>query len=380
MAKKSSKNENTEANSFKPAPEMASRRLDQIRFTLEDLKLDALVVTSLANIRYITNFSGSAAILFITNDALHFITDDRYDTQIKSELYELPNLKTYITRDVWGLVNSENILDDIDTLGFEADVMPYSEAVDIRNKIRPVKFKPAAGEIERFMRPKAPEELESIKKACSIAEEVYEKIIGMVKPGMTEHELASEISYQARLLGSEGEAFDIIAVSGERSALVHGQPSDKVIKKGDIILLDFGCIVNGFRSDITRTFAMGKATKEQKDLYKLLWEAKCKAVEAVRPGMNAKLLDAVARDMIKEAGFGDYFLHSLGHGIGLITHEKPIITFRLEDQIIPEDCVLAIEPGVYLPNKFGMRVEDDILVTRSGGEYLTHAPEELPII
>lgn len=364
----------------KAYPKIADRRLEQLRFTMEDIKVDALVITFLPNIRYLTNFSGSSATLFLMKDQIHFFTDDRYEEQIKDELYQLPDLHTHVTRDVWGTVNKKKILKNITTLGFEADTLAYSDAVDIRNKIRPVKFKPAPGEIERFTRPKAPEELANIKKACAMAEKVFDIMLGIIKPGITEKEIAMEIAHQGRMLGSEGDAFDIIAVSGPRSALVHGTPSTKKVKKNEIVLLDFGCIVNGFRSDITRTIAVGRATKEQKSVYQLLLDAKQAAVDTVRPGMNGKHVDAAARDMIKKAGYGDYFQHSLGHGLGLQTHEKPIITFRMDDQIVPEDTVLAIEPGVYLPGKFGMRVEDDIFVTLNGGKYITNTPKELVVI
>ncbi len=366
--------------SKKGYPKMAERRLEQLRFTLEDIRVDGLVITNIANIRYITNFSGSSAIVIILKDSIHFFTDDRYEEQVKTELYPLPNLHIHITRDVWETAKKNKVFKNVNSLAFEADSLPYGEAVEIRNRIRPVKFKPSPDEIERFTRPKAPEELENIKKACKMAEDVYNKILDFIQPGMTEKELATEIAHQSRLHGSEGDAFPIIAVSGPRAALVHGQPSDKKIKKNEIILLDFGCVVNGFRSDITRTFVIGKATKEQKDIYKMLRQAQKAACSQVRPGMNGKHLDAVARDIVKKAGFGDNFQHSLGHGLGIITHEKPIITFRKSDQIIPDECVLAIEPGVYLPGKFGIRVEDDIFVTKNGGKYLTNAPEELPVI
>lgn len=361
-------------------PKLVNRRLEQVRFLMEEYKVDALVVTYLPNIRYLTSFSGSAATLFILNDSLHFVTDDRYEEQIKDELYALPNLKTHISRDPWSVIKKNKELKKIASMGFEADRMSYSGAVDIRNKIRPVKFKPMPGEIEPFTMPKAEEELESIKKACELAEKTFEKILEIVKPGMTEKELANEIAYQSRLLGSEGDPFDIICVSGIRGALVHGKPSDKKIKKNEIILLDFGCKVNGFGSDITRCFAIGKATKEQKDMYKLLNGAKKTAIENIRPGVNGKIIDKKARDIIKKAGFGNYFQHSLGHGIGLVAHEHPIITFRMDNEIIPDNSVIAIEPGVYLPDKFGMRIEDNVYVTINGPEYLTNAPEELPVI
>ncbi len=361
-------------------PKIVDRRFHQLRFNMEENKVDAIVVTYLPNIRYLTNFSGSSAYLFVTQEDVHLVTDDRYAEQIGSELYELPNLKTHITRDVWGYLVESKMLNEIIHVGFEADKMAYSDAVEIRNRVRPMKFKPITNLVERFTQPKAPEELEFIKTACQIAEQVYEEMLGEIVPGMTEIDIATEIVYRSRKLGSEGEPFDIIVTSGPRASLVHGKPSARKIKKNDIVLIDFGAKINGFGSDITRTFCVGKPTKEQKAIYELVYKAKKAACDAVRPGMNGKILDGVARKIINNAGYEHNFQHSLGHGIGLVAHEKPIITFRMDDQIIPEDSVLAIEPGVYLPEKFGIRVEDNVFVTRNGSTMLTNAPKELVTI
>ncbi len=374
MAQKVKKQEEETSGAY---PKIIDRRFHQLRFNMDDNKVEAIVVTYLPNIRYLTNFSGSSAFLFVTADEIHFFTDDRYEEQIKTELYPLPNLHTHITRDVWSYIVDNEIFSKVQTLGFEADKMAYAEAVEIRNKVRPIKFKPVTNLVERFTQPKAPEELEYIKDACKIAEDVYEKMLAFIQPGMSEIEVATEIAYQTRKLGSEGDPFDIIVVSGARGSLVHGQPSTKKIKKGEIVLMDFGAKVHGFCSDITRSICIGKPTKDQKAVYQIVYDAKKAAMDAIRPGMNGKLIDAIARNMIAKAGYGEYFQHSLGHGIGLVTHESPIITFRLEDQIVPEDSVLAIEPGIYLPEKFGIRVEDNIFITRNGGVYLTNAPSEL---
>jgi Xaa-Pro aminopeptidase len=289
-------------------------------------------------------------------------------------------MTTHITRDVWKLTRQKKLLANVSSLAFEADRMSYSDAVSIRNQLRPIKFKPAANLVERFTVPKSPEEYGFIKKSCDISIATYEKILRMIKPGVSEKDIAIEISYRSRQLGSESDPFDVIVTSGPRGAIVHGKPSDRKLKIGDIVILDFGCKINGFGSDITRTVAVGKASKDQKQLYKILNRAKEAAIENVRPGMNGKTLDNFARSIIKKEGFGEYFQHSLGHGIGLVEHEKPTITFRLDDQIVPENAVVAIEPGVYLPEKFGMRIEDDIQVTRNGGKHITKAPEDLPVV
>ncbi len=363
-----------------PYPKITDKRLEQIRFTMEDLKVDAVVITYLPNIRYLTNFSGSNAVIFITFEEIHFFTDDRYEEQIKTELFPLPNLNTYITREVWKYVKKKKVLKQATTLSFESDRVTYSDAVAIRNQLRPLKFKPAVNLVERFTVPKSPEEVDYIQKACDISLKTLDKVLKKVKPGVSEIDLAIDIAYVSRQLGSEGDPFDIIVTSGPRGAIVHGKPTDRIIKPGDLIIFDFGSKVNGFCSDMTRTVAVGKATKEQKSMYKMLVQAKDAAVTNVRPGMNGKTLDEYSRSIIKKGGFGNNFQHSLGHGIGLMAHEMPTITFRMNDQIVPEHAVIAIEPGVYFPDKFGMRVEDLVQVTRTGGKYITKAPNELVVV
>lgn len=359
-------------------PSIVDRRLMQVRYTMEEHKVDAIVVTYMPNIRYLTNFSGSSATLFVLENKLHFITDDRYKEQIKEELFDLPNMEIHIDRDPFGYMKKNKLLGKAVSIAFEADRMPYSVAVDIRNRIRPLKFKPGSPYmVEKFTMPKAPEELDNIKKAIEIGETAFKNILETVKSGMTEIEVANELSHQCKILGSEGGAFHPLVTSGERGGVVHGKPSDKKIKKNEIILLNYSTRVNGFIADLTRVFVIGKATKEQKDIYKLLYESMVKARKEVLPGMNGKHLDSVARTPIIEAGFGEYFEHSLGHGIGLSAIESPLITFRMDDQIIPDESIITIEPGIYIPEKFGIRVEDMVLVTTTGGVSLTNVPEEL---
>jgi Xaa-Pro aminopeptidase len=363
----------------KPYPKIINKRFHQIRYNMNENKVDTVFISYLPNIRYLTNYSGSFAFMLINHDEIHFFTDDRYEEQVVTELYDLNNMRVHITRDVWKYIEDTGIIKKIKTLGIEQDHLNYFEAINIRTIIHKnnKKFKPITDIAELYTQPKSPEEIESIQKSCNIAEEVFEYILDFIKPGITELDIAIEIDYQARLRGSEETAFNTIVTSGTRGGLVHGQPSNKKIKKNDIILMDFGCKVDGFCSDISRTICCGKPTSEQKQIYALLYEAMSKAIEEVRPGMKGDYLDDIARKMIKNAGYGDYFKHSLGHGLGLICHERPTITFRLQNQIIPEDVVLAIEPGIYLPNKFGMRVEDDVLVCKTKNIKLTNAPDKL---
>ena len=335
----------------------------------------------LPNIRYLTNFSGSSAYLFILPDEIHFVTDDRYDLQIKGELYDIPGMKIHSTREVWKYLAQEQFLGKkVKTLGFEADRMPYSEAVEIRNIIRPIKFKPAPGEIEPFTMPKDPDELKYIEQAAKIAEEVYEYVKGEIKPGQSEAHISNMLAYKARELGSEGLPFHTILTSGTNTALPHITPTDKKIKKNDLIVLEFGCTVNGFAASICRTLAVGKATAEQKTVYKMLLEAQNATFENMRPGINGRILEGHARKIITEGGYGDFFKTNLGHGVGISYNESPIISFRRDDQIVPDECVMAIEPAVYIPNNFGMRIKDIGQCRTSGTNQITYPPDELEVL
>lgn len=377
MAKKTAPRKVTDEPDY---PKIINRRLDQLRFSLEDHKVEAIAVSFLPNIRYLTNFSGSNAIFFILEDELHFITDDSYEEQIKEELYKLPNLHFHITRSPWEYIAKKKVLKGVQSIAFEADKMPYSEAVAIRNVIRPLKFKPAENLVTRFTQPKDPDELNFIKKSIEISRGVYEYMLGFIKPGMSEKDISNELCYQCRKNGSEGEPSEIIVVSGERSSLVNGNPTDRKIKKNDLIIMDFGSKVNGFGPDISRTVSIGKIGKEQKLMYDLIRKAQQIVLKEVRPGMNGKYLDSVVRNFFKKEGYENSFKHTVGHGVGLRAIENPIISYELGDQIIPEDCVISIEPGLYMQGKFGIRMDELILITVSGGSVLSAPPDEIDVI
>jgi len=355
-------------------------RLQQLRAKIRANELDAFIITSLAHIRYLTGFSGSNAIVVIMPRSVYFFTDGRYTEQIKTELKPLPRLKTFIERDVWGYVAQHNLLKDAVRVGFEADHVSFATADSIKKSLKPIKLLPCKGWLEQITAPKTDEEAGYIKKAADITATVYDYILNFVKPGMRENEIAAEISYQGRKLGAEHDAFEVIVASGPRGALPHGHASDKKLKKGELVTLDFGFAVNGFNSDMTRTFALGKPKPEHKKIYNIVLEAESTAIEAVHAGINAKVLDAVARDIIEKAGYGENFTHSLGHGLGINVHEQPGISFRSDKVVIPEHCVITIEPGIYVPDVCGVRIEDDVRVTASGCTVLTSSPKELIIV
>ncbi|MDC1068736.1 Xaa-Pro peptidase family protein [Candidatus Kapabacteria bacterium] len=364
----------------KKYPEMINRRLQQIRFTIEDLKLDGILVTHLPHIRYMTNFSGSSAYLFILQDELHFITDDRYEMQVKGELYDLPGLKVHSTREIWNYLKENKVLGSAENIGFEADRMPYSEAVEIRTMIRPIKFKPTSGEIEPFLTAKDPMEIEYIEKTSKISQKVYDIIKSEIKIGMTESEITNKIAYKSREFGSESVPFHIICTSGVNTALPHIRPTSRKVKEGDLIMMEHGATFNGFATTICRTVGIGEVDKEYFTAYNMILEAQNATIKNLRPGINASILESYARKIILEGGYGDYYKTNLAHGVGISYNENPIINQRNSNHLVPENCVLSIEPAVYVPNKFGMRIKDSVLVTKSGARPITVPPDSLEII
>jgi len=240
-------------------------------------------------------------------------------------------------------------------------------------------LKPITGLIEKIREVKTEEEIEIIQEAVNIVEKAYDYILGYVKPGITEIEVANELDFYMRNLGATGVSFDTIVASGVRSAMPHGVASDKVIEEGDMVTIDFGCYYKGYTSDMTRTFAVGDPGEELKKIYEIVFEANKKVTEAAKPGMTGAELDAIARDYITEHGYGDAFGHTTGHGIGLEVHEGPAISFRNEEELVVNN-VITNEPGIYIPGLGGVRIEDDLVITETGNLNLMTSSKELVII
>lgn len=357
------------------------RRLEHIRTALCRKKLDGLIVSGLTNIRYLTGFSGSSALLIILPDALHFFTDSRYAEQAQTELFPLPGLTIHSTRELWKFIGEQKLLAGCQILGFEAGKVTFATVQLMRKHLKPARLRPCSGIIEEQTAIKAPEEVECIRRAADIGAAVFEYILNFVKPGMMEKDVAAEISYQAKKWGSEGDAFDIIVASGVRGALPHGRASTKRLEQGELVTLDFGCTVQGFHSDLTRTFALGTPNDTQVKIYELVLEANKRAIQRVHGGLLATHIDGFARSVITDAGYGEYFVHSLGHGLGLDVHESPSVSAFARRVRVPVGAVITIEPGVYLPGQCGVRIEDDVWLSEQSCEVLTgKAPKECIIV
>lgn len=351
-------------------------KLNQLQTKLDHESIDGLLITNPYNLRYITNFTGSSGVAIVTKDKALFITDFRYTEQAtkQSPEFTVIEFRSSIQDEVRKQVEKLGI----QSLGFEKNDLSFAVWDQYKQAIK-ADFIPTAGIIEDLRMIKTADELAIIREAADIADLAFKHIIEFIAPGKTEIEVANELEFFMRKCGATSSSFDIIVASGVRSALPHGVATDKVIEKGDFVTLDYGALHKGYISDITRTVAVGEPSDQLKEIYQIVLDAQLKACEQLKPGMTGIEADALARDYIVEKGYGDYFGHSLGHGIGLEVHESPSVSFRSEVKLLP-NMVVTIEPGIYLPGIGGVRIEDDVVVTESGNERLTHSTKELFIL
>jgi len=295
---------------------------------------------------YLSGFSGSAGILLITPDEAFLITDFRYEQQAYEEAldYQIINGGAQITKAVTEKILALGIL----RLGFESDFITYDQFNDWSEKIKPVNMVSQNCLIERQRLVKDSDEITNIKKAVEISDYAFKHVLPLIRPGVLEKDLAAEIEFIMRKRGSGKAAFETIVASGPRSALPHGIATDKPIAQGEMVLMDFGAVFAGYRSDITRTVILGKPTKRQQFIYNLVLKAQGEARSALRSGLSGAEIDGVARSIIKGAGYGDYWGHGLGHGVGLAIHEEPRLS-QVSNTVLQTGMVVTVEPGIYLP-------------------------------
>jgi Xaa-Pro aminopeptidase len=354
-----------------------AQRLQDLRISLTKKKLDAFLTSHLPNVRYLSGFSGSNALLIVTHTGSYFLTDFRYKEQIQTEV--VAGVKITGLGSLVELASKKKIFSTVHSIGFESDHLSVEQFQQTGKFTRHKKLIPVRGIVEHLRSVKENEEIALLKKAVTITDAVFQKVLGIIKPGITESDIAAEISYVQRKLGAENDAFDTIVASGERSALPHGRASQKKIAYGEFVTLDFGCIVDGYHSDMTRTVCVGKPNSEMKSIYRIVLDAQQKALDAVAAGKKAKVIDAASRSHIASKGYGKYFGHSLGHGVGLEIHEPFRLSTTSKDVLRPGN-VVTIEPGIYLPKKFGVRIEDMVVVRNEGHKILTSSPKEMIIL
>ena len=333
--------------------------------------IDALLVTHLPNIRYLTGFSGSAALLVIGETDSTLITDFRYAVQAPREVGGSASVVVE-QASVWSRLKGH--LTEYDTLGFESAVLSVRDAQRL-GELASARLAPAHDVVEPLRAIKAPEEVAAIREAVRLASEALEQVAGTIGAGQTELAIAGRLEASLRQLGSEWHPFPTIVASGPRSALPHAGSTGRAVAAGDLLLVDFGAQVDGYCADLTRTFVVGNAVDDrQRAIYELVQSAQVRAVDGIRAGMTGREVDALAREVIAGRGFGENFGHSLGHGLGLEVHEAPRLGPR-EERTLPVGAVVTVEPGVYLPGWGGVRIEDDIYVGDDGAERLSSAPQ-----
>ncbi|WP_427813839.1 M24 family metallopeptidase [Enterococcus sp. 22-H-5-01] len=352
------------------------RRIEKLRALMTEDMIDGYLVTSPANLRYLTNFTGTAGVAFITQEQAYFITDFRYMEQANNQTQGLTILQHQgdIVGEIIRLVESQQI----SVFGFEDAFLTVAE-YSVFEEVIDAELAPASGLIESLREQKDDAEIAIIEKACAIADEGFQHVLKMIRPGITEIEVANQLDFFMRSLGASGTSFETIVASGARSALPHGVASEKMIEQGDMVTLDFGCVYQGYVSDITRTFAIGDPGQELKDIYQIVLGAQQKVIDAAKAGVTGAQLDAIARDFITQAGYGEAFGHSTGHGIGMEIHEGPNISRSNEAELMIGN-VITDEPGIYIAGLGGVRIEDDLLILAEGNRILTQSPKELIIL
>lgn len=351
-------------------------RINKLRDKMKAQNLSAFLVTSSYNLRYVSGFTGTTGVAVVTLNHAYFITDFRYTEQASTQCegFEVVQHSGSIYDEVEKIVKKEKLKN----MAFEEAHMTYF-IHDVVKDMLSCQLVPVQGMIEELREVKEESEIETIKQACLIADKGFAHVLEFVKPGMTEIAVANEVDFYMRSLGATGVSFETIVASGVRSAMPHGVASNKIIEQGDLITLDFGCYYNGYVSDMTRTFAIGDPGQKLKDIHQMVLEAQLMVSEAAKPGMTGIQLDAVARDYFATKGVAEAFGHSTGHGIGLEIHEGPNVSKVANKAFVPGN-VITNEPGLYFPGIGGVRIEDDLLVTETGIEILTHSPKELIIL
>jgi Xaa-Pro aminopeptidase len=360
------------------AERFAERRSRLVELAVAE-GLDGLVVTHLANVRYLTGFTGTAGMAAVLRQGTVFLSDFRYRTQSEAELggdVRVEIASSDLWERLWQVLGEYA---GIEVLGFEARAVSVADAERLASadgKVRP-RLKPVQGLVERLRVTKDPDEVAAIREAGRLAAEALAATLPCVRPGQREREVAARLEHELRMRGSEWHPFPTIVASGPRSALPHARTSDREIVPGDWLLLDFGAQVDGYCADLTRTVVVGaRADERQRAVYHLVRQAQQAARQGLRAGMTGREADALARSVLEARGFGEAFGHSLGHGLGLELHEGPRLS-RTNEEPLPAGAVVTIEPGAYFPGWGGVRLEDDVWLGPDGAELLTDGRTEL---
>lgn len=353
---------------------MENSRLIGFRKLMDEKGIECALIYSDVNRNYLTGFTGDESYIVVTKNEAIFITDSRYTEQAQNQVvgFEVRKYEGKITDYLVNLISSLKC----QNLGFEENLMTYDVYSALKANLPGIEFREMEGLVEKLRVVKDETELAKIQKAAQIADEAFSHMLGFIKQGMTEKEVGLELEFYMRRLGASGLSFTSIVASGKRSSLPHGTATDKVIQYGDFLTLDFGCVYEGYCSDMTRTVVIGKANDKQREIYEIVLSANEAVLKEARPGLTGIELDKVARDIIDNKGYGDCFGHGLGHGVGMQIHELPFIS-KKGILTLKKNMVITDEPGIYIPGFGGARIEDLVLVTADGCRTLSNSEKKL---
>lgn len=343
---------------------------------MEETKADAILVSDGANMRYLSGFRGATGYLYLTKTRRVLATDSRYTEMARAEAPDFEVVELAPAQTYGQLLNSLMEADGVENVGFEDQYLLYADYRKLQKECGG-RLKTELGDRLDLLRcVKTEQEIACLAKAEAIGDLAFTHILDVLRPGMTELEAAAELEYFMKTHGAENLSFETIVASGVNSSMPHAMPSAKKIEPGDFVTMDFGCVYNGYCSDMTRTVVVGKASEKQKEIYEIVLKAQLAGLAAVKSGVRGCDVDKVSRDIIAKAGYGDCFGHGLGHSVGLYIHEEPRLS-RLCETVLQPGVIQTVEPGIYLPGFGGVRIEDMVVVTEDGCRNLTSSDKNL---
>ena len=352
------------------------KRIERLKSIMKDNGYNAFYTSNITNVRYLSGFTGSSGFLLITDNDDHFFSDGRYTEQSQNEVY---NQNIHITPNHLQYISDEKLLDNSWNLCFEGNHLSY----DMYNKFKTyfsVKELIAENDIvENIAAIKDQSEIDALQSAVDITDRVFDIILPEIKVGVTENHIAARISYLFKQEGGDGDSYDPIIASGPNGALPHATPSDNTVKNGDFIVMDFGALYKGYHADMTRTIVVGEASDRHKEIYNIVLESQLAGIACARSGIKCSDLDKACRDVIDLQGYGEFFMHSTGHGLGLEVHTMPRIS-SVNHAILEENNVITIEPGIYIAGWGGVRIEDDCVIEKESCRPMNQSTKDLVIV
>lgn len=355
-------------------------RINQLINMLDEQNLDGMLVTSVSNVMYLSGFTGEASALLVSKNGCGFFTDGRYIEQAQNECYKDIVVTKWLEDKRQDALSFNHFAQKykIKRLGFEGDVVTVSQHDNLINGMQNIELVSVENMIQEIRQIKDSNEIENIRIASQISDKALEETLPFVKEGATEMEIVAKLEYNLKMNGATGISFDTMVLSGAKTSLLHGQPSDKKLEKGDFVLFDFGALYHGYHADISRTFIIGEASEKQIEFYNIIKTAQEKSIEGLKADISSKKPDDIVREIIPKEHI-EYYYPGLGHCVGLDIHEQPYLG-QSGNRILRENMVLTVEPGLYVPNWGGLRIEDTVLITKTGYEVLNKFPKKLMIL